>query len=56
MAMSRKYDGWSEHVGMRREVTPPDALREAWRFARDLVITFSLVLGVYLLIHTLAGG
>ena len=53
MAMSRKHSGWSERVGMRRETTPVQALRDVWLFIRDLVTVAGLSLSLYLLLHML---
>ncbi len=59
MAMSRKHDGWDSRVGMRREVTSPQVLRDAWLFVRDLVATFALCwavgLVVWLLVQAVRG-
>ena len=53
MAMSRKHDGWDSRVGMRRETTPVQALRDVWLFIRDLVTVAGLSLSLYLLLHML---
>lgn len=53
MAMSRKHSGWSERVGMRREVTPVQVLRDVWLFARDVLVAAALSASLYLVLHML---
>ena len=53
MAMSRKHSGWDSRIGMRREATPVQALRDVWLFIRDLVTVAGLSLSLYLLLHML---
>jgi hypothetical protein len=43
---------------MRRTVTPPNVLREAWRFTRDVMIAAILIMTTLLAacgLHDLAG-
>ena len=53
MAMSRKHSGWDSRIGMRRETTPVQVLRDAWLFVRDLVTVAGLSLSLYLVLRTL---
>ena len=53
MAMSRKHSGWDSRIGMRRDVTPVQVLRDAWLFVRDLVTVAGLSLSLYLVLRTL---
>jgi len=53
MAMSRKHSGWDSRIGMRREATPVQVLRDTWLFVRDLLTAFALSLSLYLVLRTL---
>ncbi len=53
MAMSRKHSGWDSRVGMRREATSVQALRDVWLFVRDLLTAFALSVSLYLVLRTL---
>ena len=53
MATSRKHVGWSSRIGMRREVTPVQVLRDTWLFVRDLLTAFALSVSLYLVLHML---
>jgi len=53
MAMSRKHSGWDSRIGMRRETTPVQVMRDVWLFVRDLVTVAGLSLSLYLLLHML---
>lgn len=51
MAMDRKHSGWDSRIGMRRETTPVQALRDAWLFIRDLLTAFALSASVWLVLR-----
>lgn len=51
MAMSRKHVGWSSRVGMRRDVTPVQVLRDAWLFVRDMLTVAAISTSLYLVLH-----
>ena len=53
MAMSRKHSGWDSRIGMRREVTPVQVLRDVWLFVRDLLTAFALSVSLYLVLRML---
>jgi hypothetical protein len=51
MAMSRKHSGWDSRIGMRREATPVQPLRDVWLFIRDLLTAFALSASVWLVLR-----
>ncbi len=53
MAMSRKHSGWDSRIGMRRETTPTQTLRDVWLFVRDVLVAAALSASLYLVLHML---
>lgn len=42
---------WSERVGMRRDATPVQVMRDVWLFIRDLLTAFALSASVWLVLR-----
>lgn len=56
MAMSRKHTGWDSRIGMRREATPVQPLRDVWLFIRDLLTAFALSASMYLVLRVVVAA
>jgi hypothetical protein len=54
--MSRKHSGWDSRIGMRREATPVQPLRDVWLFIRDLLAVAAISTSMYLVLRVVVAA